>query len=145
LNLGSGATILDGYVNVDKKKLIGVDIVHDLEQFPWPFKTESVDFILASHIFCHLERKNFIKVMDECHRILKENAQMIVTCPYGNGNLFAQDPTHTNPITENTWRYFAPEDKTNLYSYYEPKPWKIINCVFDINGNMETALERYDK
>ena len=43
LNLGCGSKILDGYVNVDKFDIYDIDIKHDLEKFPYPFKDNSVE------------------------------------------------------------------------------------------------------
>src|SRR5260221_14102854 len=55
LNLGCGPTILDGSVNVDIVPLPGVDIVADLDQ-PWPWPDGAVEYILASHLFEHVEK-----------------------------------------------------------------------------------------
>ena len=50
LNLGCGSKILNGYTNVDKFDYYKADSVHDLEKFPYPFKNDSVNEILLSHI-----------------------------------------------------------------------------------------------
>jgi len=54
LNLGCGYTILDGWVNLDYLDGQGVDVVHDLEKFPYPFKDNTFDKVLASHIIEHV-------------------------------------------------------------------------------------------
>lgn len=54
LNLGCGEEILDGYTNVDLLDLEGVDVVHNLMQFPYPFKDESADEIKAKDLIEHL-------------------------------------------------------------------------------------------
>jgi hypothetical protein len=49
LNLGSGGRPLEGWVNVDKNKnAVGVNVVHDLDEYPWPFETESVYEVFVS-------------------------------------------------------------------------------------------------
>ena len=45
LNIGCGKKILNGYINLDVVKLPGVDIVHDLNKYPWPFKDNYFDEI----------------------------------------------------------------------------------------------------
>jgi hypothetical protein len=44
-------------------------------------------------------------------------------------------------------RYFAPLDESGLYSFYRPRPWKIIMNDYELNGNINCILEklRWDK
>jgi len=46
LNAGCGLDALGGWTNLDKVKLPGVDIVHDLSNIPLPFRAEEFDEIL---------------------------------------------------------------------------------------------------
>ncbi len=63
--------------------------------------------------------------------------------PYAGSPGFWQDPTHINPISENTLAYFDPMDSSGLWNIYKPKPWKIVNSAFDMtNGFMEVILEK---
>ena len=52
LNLGCGEDHKPGYINVDKYG--NPDVLHDLEEFPWPWDDESVEEILMKHILEHL-------------------------------------------------------------------------------------------
>ena len=54
LNLGSGSQKIKGYINVDKYNTFEPDIVHDLEKFPYPFKDNSVEIIILSHVLAFL-------------------------------------------------------------------------------------------
>ena len=54
LNLGCGRKIFKNSVNLDRVKLDGVDVVHDLNKFPYPFKDESFDEIKALAVLEHL-------------------------------------------------------------------------------------------
>ena len=38
LHLGCGKVIKKGFINLDSVKLKGVDVVHNLDVYPWPFK-----------------------------------------------------------------------------------------------------------
>ena len=54
VNLGCGNKILRGWVNLDKYDVYPVDVVHDLETFPYPFETGSCTEILMNHVLEHL-------------------------------------------------------------------------------------------
>jgi predicted SAM-dependent methyltransferase len=56
LDIGCGENKQPGCVGIDVRSLDGVDIVHDLQKFPWPLPTESVSFALASHLIEHFPK-----------------------------------------------------------------------------------------
>ena len=141
LDIGCGKTVRPGFVRLDKRKLPGIDIAHDLEKFPYPLKKESVITIVASHIIEHIKPWLFIDLMNELWRIGKEGCQLAISMPYGYSSGFLQDPTHCNACNEATWQYFDPTYP--LYQIYEPKPWKItFNPVYQAQGNMEVILTK---
>ena len=80
LNLGCGNDIREGYINLDCMKLKGVDVVHDLEVYPYPFKDNTFDYIWAEYIIEHLD--NFDKILKELSRILKPKGKLVVKVPY---------------------------------------------------------------
>ncbi len=99
LNLGCGKDIKPGYINMDYVKHKGVDIVHDLEEFPYPFKTNSVDEIWMSHVIEHLVYP--LKALMECHRILKPDGLLYISVPHKNhGSAYSLD--HKKLYTENS-------------------------------------------
>lgn len=80
LNFGCGTRIMKGYVNLDVVPLKGVDVVHDLNKFPYPFKKNYFDEIYARNILEHLD--DLVKVMKELHRVLKPKGKLIIEVPY---------------------------------------------------------------
>lgn len=54
LDLGCGANKNEGFVGMDVRKLPGVDIVHNIEQFPYPLPDESCSMVVASHVLEHI-------------------------------------------------------------------------------------------
>jgi ubiquinone/menaquinone biosynthesis C-methylase UbiE len=81
LNLGSHNKRIDGYTNVDVLDLPNVDIVHDLNSFPWPFEMSSVDGILMQEFLEHISWRNTQAVINECYRILKPGGKINIQVP----------------------------------------------------------------
>lgn len=54
LDIGCGASKNVGFIGMDYRPLPGVDIVHDVELFPWPLPDESVVVAVASHLVEHI-------------------------------------------------------------------------------------------
>lgn len=142
LDVGGGANPQPGFVNIDYRALPGVDIVHNLEKTPWPLDDESVLVAVSSHVLEHIDPHAgvFMGVMDEIWRILKPEGEFAFAVPYAGSPGFWQDPTHCNGITEATIYYFDPLNESNLYSIYEPAPWKIKSLVYTQHGNLECVL-----
>ena len=101
LNLGSGSKILDGYTNVDKYDYYKPDVVHDLEVFPYPFKDNSIDEILLSHVLEHIGQSPdiFLGIVKEFYRICRGNSIIKIIVPHPRHDDFIADPTHVRPIT----------------------------------------------
>jgi len=125
LNLGSGEKKIKGFINVDLHAT-NADIKHDLNKYPYPFKNNSVDYILASHILEHL--KEPMEFFKELQRILKENgrAKIIVPhCDASGGAYGAMD--HRNHYHEG-----AIETITGIQiSSFSKEPFKLIKTILD--------------
>ena len=80
LNIGCGADIKKGYINLDKSKTKGVDVVHDLDKYPWPFPSNYFDEVYGRDAIEHV--KDLFKAMQEIHRISKHNATARLIVPY---------------------------------------------------------------
>jgi SAM-dependent methyltransferase len=142
LDIGGGARPQPGFVNIDIQPLDGVDIVHDLEEFPWPLPDESVLIAIASHVLEHINPHKgvFINFMNEVWRILKPGGQFAFVVPYAESFGMYQDPTHCNFINEATMNYFDPLHPSGFYGFYRPKPWKIDKQTFNRAGVLECLL-----
>jgi len=107
LNLGSGQNPLEGFVNVDKYGT--PDLVCDLEAFPWPWQTGSVDEVVISHVLEHLGQSPdvFIGVMKELYRVCRAGALVRIRVPHPRHDFFLTDPTHVRPILPATFALFS--------------------------------------
>jgi len=110
LNLGCGDDIRPHYTNVDYRDAPGVDEVVDLDETPWPWDDSSVERILASHVFEHLN--DIEAVLRECARILTEDGQLDVRMPMGLNAV--ADPDH-----ERRWTWRTPT------CYCGGRPWDV--------------------
>lgn len=147
LDIGCGANKQPGFVGIDMLDLPGVDIVHDLEEFPWPLPDNCVLTATASHVLEHINpvKGVFINFMNEVWRVMKPGGQFAFVVPYAGSHGYYQDPTHCNPINETTMGYFDPLHESQLYQFYQPKPWEIKFQAANRTGVLECLLIKRDE
>ena len=121
LNLGCGKLARKGYVNLDIVKLLGVDVVHDMDKYPWPFKDNEFDYVFSENIMEHLS--DIVKPMEELWRITKNKGKVKIIVPMYPSIWSMTDPTHKVFYTYITFNYFTPGDGLN---YYTKARFKII-------------------
>jgi predicted SAM-dependent methyltransferase len=122
-------------VGMDISKVPGVDIVHDLEKFPYPFNDKTFDEVHANMVLEHL--LNFSGAMKEVHRLLKKDGTFHIKVPFYTSTAAFQDYTHRNFFTEKTFSYFT---NTNELSYYNDFRFEILSQRLVANSN--SAWER---
>ena len=106
LNLGSGDRPLNEHINVDMNaNAPQVDVVHDLDVYPWPFESDSIQEIVMAQCLEHLDDRN--RAMEEIHRILEEGGKAIITVPHFTWQLAYTDPTHKHFFAYNTFFYYS--------------------------------------
>ncbi len=54
LDIGCGGNKQPGFIGMDIRPLEGVDIVHDIEKFPYPLPDECCALVMASHLMEHI-------------------------------------------------------------------------------------------
>lgn len=146
LNLGCGTDVKAGWVNLDLFPLKGVDVVHDLKNFPWPFKDDSVEEIIMVHIIEHLP--DTVKVMEEVWRIMKDGGLLNITLPYWNSEDFLTDPTHIKMFGNKTFEFFDPSSSYyQKRSYYTKAKFKIVKksyttCILNRYLKVPPTLSR---
>jgi hypothetical protein len=143
LDIACGQRKEPGFVGIDKWDGPGVDIVHDLLEFPWPVKSGSVEQARCSHFFEHVPGAARFAFMDELHRVLAPGARCLFLVPYYSSMRAVQDPTHAwPPVCEASFLYFnAQWRKDNGLDHYP------VSCDFDfsyayvVDGNWSTRNE----
>lgn len=134
----------EDWIGIDDRKFPAVDIQHDLEVYPWPLPDECVQLAACGLVIEHINpaRRGIIRFMDEIWRVLKIDAQVMISTPYAGSPMHYADPTHTCGFVEQTWLYFDPLHPSGFYKDYYPKPWKLQNCTFQVGGIMEIVMQK---
>ena len=142
LDIGSGEIKRPNFVRLDKRKLPGIDIVHDLEVFPYPLPDECCLTIVGSHIIEHIKPWLSVEMFNELWRIMKPDGELALSTPYAGSYGFWQDPSHCNGFVPATFQYFDPAYP--LYQIYKPSPWAIEKNfpTWQQNGNLECVLRK---
>ncbi len=107
LNLGAGQFRREGYVNVDWDDKANPDVKCDLNKFPYPFKDNEFQEIIAEHCLEHLE--NPFEVMKELHRILNFKGKLIIKVPHFSRGF--THPEHKSGFDITFPLYFDPSFK----------------------------------
>lgn len=90
-------------VTLDIDSAVGPDIVHDLNNIPYPFDDNMFDEIHAYEVLEHCGRQGdwrfFFNQFEEFWRILKPGGFLIGTCPQWDSVWAWSDPGHTRIIS----------------------------------------------
>jgi len=114
LDIGCGYHKWPGSVGLDIAPLEGVDVVHDLNQFPYPFPDDSFDRIRVIHVIEHIE--SIPKTMEEIHRIARHSAVVEIETPHYTDASSWQDPSHRWHLNTRSFDFFQDDHATNYYS-----------------------------
>lgn len=135
LDIGCGNKKIEGSIGIDKEKNENVDVVHDLNKFPYPLKNNEFDVIHASHIMEHLN--DTVKVMEELYRILKPNGKLIIKVPCFAGSGAWGNPTHAKAFTIFSFDYFNKSWKKYGSDAFNTKcNFKIVKREFRYFGSL---------
>lgn len=80
LHLGCGEKHIDGFINVDVRKLEGVDLVDDIKKLE-NFKDHTVELIYASHVLEHIGRREYMSVLQRWYDLLKTGGKLRIAVP----------------------------------------------------------------
>lgn len=97
LNIGCGKTRIPDSIGVDRARIENyVDVVHDLDVVPYPFRDEYADEIHFYHVLEHLHEP--IRKLEELHRILKAGGLLYMRVPHFSSMGAFTDLTHIRPF-----------------------------------------------
>lgn len=99
IDLGCGNAKRTDAIGLDNVLLPGVDVVHDLLDFPYPFDDESADEIHLSHVIEHFSLPDIGRILQEAYRLLKPGKMLYVRVPHVYSVAAWADPTHRMAFT----------------------------------------------
>ena len=135
LDLGCGKKKRNGTIGVDHSDRHDADIIHDLNEYPYPFEARSVDYVYMDNVLEHLNEP--MRVMAEIHRVLKPGGGVKVIVPYFRSLWAYIDPTHKTFFTVNSFAYYDPDHIICQRYDYVPTRFKVERIVFNetlVNG-----------
>lgn len=139
LELGCGPNKTENTIGVDIVQYDNVDVVHDLNVFPYPFNANSFDKILCYNVLEHLN--NVITTMEEIHRIAKPDAIVYITAPTPSSFDLWNDLTHKRAFTSQCFDYFV--RGTVLFERNIKKTtFEVIKTEFEKGARRKHFLDR---
>ena len=140
LDLGCGISKEAGFIGVDNLKFDSVDVLHDLNDFPYPFADNFVDEILMNQVLEHLREP--LCVMEELHRICKHEARVTVCVPYFRSHYAIIDPTHRSFFGIHWFDYLDPSHEFFKKYRYTNASFRIEKREFDRDFFRDPASKR---
>lgn len=129
LDLGCGKKKREGSIGVDYSDRHNADIVHNLNVFPYPLRSEEFDEIYLDNVLEHLDDP--MRVMEEVHRIGKPGGLVKVIAPYFRSVWAFIDPTHKHFFTVDSFAYYDPDHVIcQRYDYVKTR-FKVERIVFN--------------
>lgn len=140
LNLGCGWKPLSGAINHDRWCWADyIDVAHDLNLIPWPWRDNSFDRLIANSVVEHLD--SFYGFFDEAWRILAPEGRLEVIVPrYDHVNV-AIDPTHKRGYHVQSFHFLDPATEWGRKAVmYSTRRWRIVSLE-DLGTDIRCHLE----
>lgn len=143
LDLGSGIKKNENAIKVDINPKVNPDIIHDLNNFPYPFENQHFDTIIMDNVIGELN--NFFTVMDEIYRISKVGADIIIKVPYFRSSYAFIHPNIKSFFTVRTFEYFDPDSEIYKRYKYSNSTFKVEKLKFNegFNSGFIKSVTRY--
>jgi ubiquinone/menaquinone biosynthesis C-methylase UbiE len=114
IDLGCGRHKHEGALGVDIVETNDVDIVIDLNQYPWDLPDNSFSTVYCKDTLEHLDRP--LRFLEEVYRISADDAIVHIKTPHFTNNNAWVDPTHKRPFSAFTFQDYITDE--GEYSYY---------------------------
>jgi len=130
INIGAGNRHVEGFKSCDHDPKSNPDYLFDLEKDVFPFGDNSVDTVIAHHVFEHLG-EGYFHCLKELYRVCKHGAIIDVHVPHFRHDAFYADPTHKRPISVDGMNLFS--KKFNRWCEEQKNPASQLAYFFDVD------------
>ena len=133
LDVGCGRYKVPGAIGIDRYDWPEVDIIHDLDLYPWPFESNSFTHVICRHSLPHLA--NVVTAMEEVYRITRAGGLVEIVVPH-----FSSDNAFTDITTQVFFGYRSMDyfcvDRTMRYRYGK--------CIFRLQEVRMSFLQAHE-
>jgi SAM-dependent methyltransferase len=124
LDIGCGANKVPGAVGMDMNPRTAADVIHDLDDLPYPFADDAFDEVIGRHVIEHVQ--NPMAVISELHRITRAGGIVRLLAPHCTNPDFATDLTHRNHLNSYSFRNFTVDRA--VFDFYTEARFKQRVC-----------------
>ena len=133
LDIGCGTRKVDpSAVGMDRAAAPGVDVVWDLDQYPWPLATGRFSRIHMSHVIEHVA--DAMRAMSEVHRVAAPGASVFIATPHFSSHNSYVDPTHVRHLAAQSFDYFSGKNFPSFVG--APFRFEIVSLEVTFGGNL---------
>ena len=131
LDVGCGRNKTPGAIGIDANPKTDADVIHDLEDVPYPFAENEFDEIICRHVIEHVP--DVMAFVTELYRITKPGGRITIVTPHYSSPDWPSDPTHRNHFNCYSFRCFVkdpePNPGANRAQWLRPGPFQFYTNV----------------
>ncbi|MBU0620042.1 MAG: glycosyltransferase [Patescibacteria group bacterium] len=128
-------------IGIDKISLPGVDVIHNLNQFPYPFSDNYFDEIIADDVIEHLD--DVIKIMEELWRIAKPEALIKISVPHFSSDNYFTDISHKHPFSSRSFNFFDKVFNKKIHNFYTSAKFSIIKKIIGFSEILPSGRKHF--
>ncbi|MBF7730514.1 class I SAM-dependent methyltransferase [Pseudomonas sp. N040] len=133
LEIGAGPVKREGVTTLDFNPSVSPDILHDLDILPWPISDSCFDAVYMFSVIEHVS--NPLRVIEECHRILKPNGKLFLLTPHFSSTSSYTDLSHKWHFSSQSFDYFVNGTPIHAdYGFYSKSRFKIDKKIISLHG-----------
>jgi SAM-dependent methyltransferase len=114
LDIGCGTNKVAGALGMDINPRTAADVIHDLDDLPYPFDDDEFDEVVGRHVIEHV--RDPMAVMCELHRITRAGGVVKILTPHWTNPDWASDLTHRNHLNSYSFRNLT--DERAVFPFY---------------------------